>query len=147
MYPIVLQIHNILRWLILLTGLISMIMAYRGWFGKKKWTNTDNILGITLASLSDLQLLIGLVLYGLLSPITKAAFADFGSAMKNDDLRFYAVEHILVMVIALVIIHLGRIKAKKASDDIRKHRTSAIYYTIALVLIIASIPWSRVLFF
>jgi hypothetical protein len=63
--------------------------------------------------------------------------------MKNSALRFYAVEHILLMIIALVLVHIGRSKSKKAVAPWKKHRVAAIYYGIALVLILAAIPWDR----
>jgi hypothetical protein len=64
--------------------------------------------------------------------------------MKNADLRFYVIEHIMVMLIALVLVHIGRSKAKKAHTDISKHKTSAIFYTIGLVLILSRFPWNKI---
>jgi len=145
-YPWFLQSHNLLRWLLLVTALISIIMAYRGWFLKKRWSKTDNILGVTLSSLADLQLLIGLGLYFFLSPFTKPAMKNMAEAMKNAELRFYAVEHLLIMVIAIVVIHIGRTKSKKAETDLARHRLSAIFYSIGLILILSAIPWNRALF-
>jgi len=92
------------------------------------------------------QFLTGVILYAFVSPITKAAFNNFGAAMKNADLRFYAVEHILIMVIALVLVHIGGAKSKKAKTPLAKHRSAAIYYGISLVLILVAIPWDRALF-
>jgi len=146
MYAGLLHSHNGLRWLVLLALLVSIVLAFSGWFGKRNWSKTDNISGLLLVIFMDLQFVIGMVLYAFVSPITKAAFNDFGAAMKNADLRFYAVEHILVMVIALVLVHIGRAKSKKATASIKKHRTSAIFYTISLLLILVSIPWDRALF-
>ena len=93
----------------------------------------------------DIQFLIGMILYAFVSPFTKAAFADFGAAMKNADLRFYAVEHILMMVIALVFVHIGKSKSKKAVASWKKHRAAAIWFGLALVLILVGIPWNRAL--
>ncbi len=80
---------------------------------KKTGKKRDNIAGLLLTIFVDIQFLIGIILYAFVSPITRAAFADFGAAMKNADLRFYAVEHITMMIIALIIIHIGRAKSKK----------------------------------
>ncbi len=93
----------------------------------------------------DLQFLVGILLYAFYSPLTKAAFANFGAAMQNPDLRFYAVEHISMMVIALALVHIGRAKSKKATSPLKKHRSAAIFYTISLILILAAIPWNRAL--
>ena len=111
MYTGLLHTHNLLRWIILFTMLAALILAFTGWFGKKDWTKKDNLAGLLLTLFIDLQLVVGLFLYFFVSPFTKAAFADFGAAMKNSDLRFYAVEHLLLMIIALVLVHIGRIKS------------------------------------
>jgi hypothetical protein len=71
------------------------------------------------------------------------AMADFGAAMKDDSLRFYAVEHISMMLIAVVLVHIGRAKSKKSKTDIEKFRIASIFFLAALVLILAGIPWSR----
>lgn len=145
MYTGLLHTHNLLRWFVLIAFLIVLVMAFRGWFGKKDWTKTDNLMGLLLTIFVDLQLVIGLILYLFVSPFTKAAFADFGAAMKNADLRFYAVEHILIMIVALVLVHIGRVKSKKALISVQKHKKAAIWYGIAFILVLAGIPWDRAL--
>jgi len=144
MYTGFLHLHNTLRWLLLLTILITLAKYLSGWFADKPWTKTDNLLGIIFTSLMDIQLLTGLVLYFFLSPVTKLAFADFGAAMKDSGLRFYAVEHFSLMLIAVVLVHIGRAKSKKIKVDRRKFKTAAIFFLIALVIILGAIPWSRV---
>ncbi len=85
-------------------------------------------------------------MYAFESPITKAAFNDFGAAMQNPMLRFYAVEHILMMVIALVLMHIGRAKSKKDIAPWKRHRSAAIFYSLTLLIILAAIPWDRAIF-
>ena len=144
MYSGFLLLHNMLRWLLLVSLLVTLAKYLAGWMGNKPWKKTDNILGIVFTSMMDLQLLVGLALYIFLSPITKQVFADFGAAMKNDSLRFYAVEHISMMLIAVVLVHIGRAKSKKAKTDVAKFKTASIFFLIALGVILAAIPWSRV---
>jgi Ca2+/Na+ antiporter len=91
----------------------------------------------------DIQLLTGLTLYFFLSPITKIVFSDFGAAMKDSELRFYAVEHFFMMLIAVVLVHIGRAKSKKNKIDRKKFKTAFIFYFIALVIMLAAIPWNR----
>jgi len=143
MYTGFLHLHNTLRWLLLIVIAITIVKYLIGWLGKKPWTKIDNVLGIVFTSLMDLQLLSGLVLYFFLSPVTKLALSDFGAAMKDAGLRFYAVEHITMMVIAIVLVHVGRAKSKKAKTDLSKFKTASIFFLIALVLILAAIPWER----
>jgi ABC-type arginine transport system permease subunit len=143
MYTGLLHTHSMLRWLMLSVLVLALVLAFIGWISNKKWTRLDSISGLLSTIIADLQLLVGLILYFFVSPITKTALSDFGMAMKNADLRFYAVEHFLLMVIAIVLIHVGRSKAKKATIELKKHRISAIYYGISLLLILAGIPWER----
>ncbi len=143
MYTGLLHTHNLFRWLVLLAILAAVIMAFAGWMNKRGWQKSDNLVGLLLMIFMDIQLLVGLILYAFVSPLTKAAFADFGAAMRNADLRFYAVEHILMMIVALVLVHIGRAKSKKALEPWKKHRAAAVYYTISLIVILAAIPWDR----
>ena len=145
MYTGLLHTHNMFRWLVLIALVLAVIFAFAGWFGKKQWSKRDNITGWLLTIFTDIQFLTGIILYAFISPITKVAFADFGAAMKNADLRFYAVEHILMMIVALVFIHVGRSKSKKSTNPVKQHRAAAIFYTIGLLLILAAIPWDRAL--
>ena len=143
MYTGFLHLHDVLRWLLLVSLAVTLVKYLAGWFGNKPWKKTDNILGIVFTSLMDLQLLTGLVLYFFLSPITKLALSDFGGAMKNADLRFYAVEHFAMMLIAVVLVHIGRAKSKKAKTDQGKFKIASIFFLISLVLMVLAIPWDR----
>ncbi|HEY3372072.1 MAG TPA: hypothetical protein VGK10_14550 [Prolixibacteraceae bacterium] len=143
MYSGFLQVHDILRWLLLFVLVITLVKYIAGWMGKHPWKKVDNFLGIAFTSLMDLQLLIGLGLYFFLSPLTEIARADMGAAMKNADLRFYAVEHFAIMLAAVVVVHIGRAKSKKAEYSAGKFKIASIYFLIALALILGGIPWSR----
>jgi hypothetical protein len=132
-----------LRWLLLLSLVTTLVKYLIGWFGNQPWKKTDNLMGIIFTSLMDLQLLVGLVLFFFLSPITKFAFSDFGAAMKDTELRFYAVEHFLMMLIAVVLVHIGRAKSKKAATDAGKFKIATLFYGLALVVMLVAIPWSR----
>ena len=143
MYVGFLHIHDTLRWLLLIGLLITLTRYLAGWLGNKPWKRADNLLGIVVTWLMDLQLVTGLVLYFFLSPITQMALSDFGAAMKNADLRFYAVEHLSLMLIAFVLVHFGRAKSKSAKTDEGKFKAGSIFFLIALMVIFAAIPWSR----
>lgn len=145
-YTVLLHTHNIFRWLVLLALAVSVVLAFSGWFGKRGWKKADNTSGLVLTIFMDTQFLIGIILYAFVSPLTKAAFNNFGAAMQNADLRFYAVEHILIMVIALVLVHIGRAKSRKDIAPWKKHRATAIFYGISLILVLSAIPWDRALF-
>jgi hypothetical protein len=142
MYTGFLHLHDTLRWVLLLSLVTTLVKYLMGWLGNQPWKKTDNLMGVVFTSLMDLQLLVGLVLYFFLSPITQVALDDFGAAMKNPDLRFYAVEHSVMMIVAVALVHIGRAKSKKATSDVAKFRLATIFYSLALVVILAAIPWS-----
>ncbi|MBE2221072.1 MAG: hypothetical protein IAF02_06000 [Anaerolineae bacterium] len=144
MYSFVLATHNIFRWLVLIFGLLAIIKAFIGWSGKKEWKGLDDKLGLGFTISLDVQVLLGLILY-VISPLTRAGFSDMGAAMANSDIRFFLVEHVMMMIVALVLAHIGRSRAKKADTDVSKHKNAAIFYTIAMLLILAAIPWTRTL--
>ena len=145
MYIGLLHTHNLFRWLVFFALILALIFSIIGWAGNKSWTKRNRIAGLALTISMDIQFLLGLVLYAFVSPLTKAAFADFGAAMKNSELRFYAVEHILLMLIALIFVHIGWSKAKNATESRKKHRAATIWFGSAFLLVIAGIPWDRAL--
>jgi len=143
MYPFVLAIHNIFRWLVLIFGVLAVVRALIGWFGKGQWTDLDDKLGLGFTISIDVQFLLGLLLYVFLSPITKSAFANMSAAMSDSATRFFLVEHSVMMLLAIILAHIGRSRAKKADIDIAKFKNAAIFFTIALLIILAAIPWFR----
>lgn len=143
MYSIVLTLHSLIRWLVLLAGLLAAARAIFGWLSNADWISFDNRLGLAFTIGLDVQTLFGLLLYLFLSPITKQAFADFGAAMGDASLRFFALEHIFYMIIALALAHVGRSLSKGAADVRRKHRSAAILFTLSMALILIAIPWDR----
>jgi hypothetical protein len=141
MYPLMLVVHSLLRWVVLAAGLVAFGRALAGIRARRPWTAGDDRAGQVFVGTLDLQLLIGLVLYFGLSPITRAAMQDFGAAMGNSMLRFWAVEHILGMVIAVALAHVGRVRVRKTTDPARRQRLAAMFFGLALILIFATIPW------
>lgn len=141
MYETVLTVHSLLRWVVLLAALVALARAVSGWTGRRAWTTADERAGKRFTIAFDIQFLIGLILYVALSPWTAAAFRDFGAAMGDSVARFWAVEHLFGMFVALALAHIGRARARRASDGVAKHRTSAIFYGLSLVVMLITIPW------
>lgn len=141
-----LVLHNLTRWVVVIAGVLAAAKAILGYINKQSWTPLDNRLGLIFTISFDIQLLLGLILY-IAGPTMQAVWGDFGEAMSVSALRFFAVEHIFIMVISLGLAHMGRSLAKKAPNDTKKHQRAAIFFTLSLVLILAGIPWgSRPLF-
>ncbi|RBL88470.1 hypothetical protein [Chitinophaga flava] len=135
------HLHSILRWAIVLAGLWAVIRAFKGVSGKTPFTAADNKAGLFFMIFCDIQLLVGLLLFFVFSEKAKAGLADMGAAMKNPALRFFTVEHTLMAVIAIALVHIGKSKVKKATSDAQKHKLALIFYSIAFILILALIPW------
>lgn len=142
MYEILLTLHSYLRWIITILAFYVIIKAILGIVNKSEFTNGDSKSGLFFMISCDIQLLVGLILYFWASPITTAAFTDFGAAMKDKELRFWAVEHITGMLIAWLLVHIGRARSKKGTD-LTKHKSSLIFYGLAILIIMATIPWGN----
>jgi uncharacterized membrane protein YozB (DUF420 family) len=140
-YRIVLFLHSWLRWFVVVLGALAVVRSLLGLVRKQPWTDLDNRIGRLLAVCVDAQLLVGLVLYVFLSPVTRRALSDFGGAMSDGALRFWALEHVLMMVVAAVLVHIGRVAIRNAESDRSKHRRALVWYGVALLLILAAIPW------
>jgi len=143
MYEIILAIHNIIRWIALLLLVVVVVRSFIGWFSKREWSETDRKLGKFTTITLDVQLLLGLLLYIFFSSTTKAAFQDFGAAMQVNDLRYFAVDHALLMLLAFFFAHLGSALPKRVENSNVKFRRAAIWFTLALLLILAGMPWAR----
>ncbi len=130
--------HSGLRWLALILLIITIVKSFAGWLGSKPFTLGDKKLALfTLISI-HLQLVLGLVLY--LQLVTNTAF-DFAASMKDPLQRFFSVEHIVGMLAAITLVTIGYSTSKRAATDKLKFKKLAIYFTIALLLIVAMIPW------
>jgi len=140
MYSGTLMVHSWIRWAVVITGVIAVLRAIAGASGRRPWTPADDRAGLLFTIALDVQVLIGLLLYFVLSPFTADALKDFGAAMRSSPLRFWAVEHTFGMVVALALAHYGRVMVRRA-DVSRRHKVAAIFFTLALLIILASIPW------
>jgi hypothetical protein len=120
--------------------IVAIIKAFDGWLNKKEYTGTDNKLSLITLIVVHTQFLVGLVIY-FISPLVQRALSDMGAAMKETTLRFWAVEHIAMMLVAVVLITIGRSSSKKAVDAVIKHKRIALFFLIGLIIILAAIPW------
>jgi hypothetical protein len=126
-----LHAHSGFRWLVIIFLVIAIIKSFIGWFGKKEYDKSDNLVALILLSVTHLQLIFGVIMYFVSDKIV-----SMGIAMKDATLRFWAVEHGFTMLIAITFITLGRILSKKAATSELKFKKGAIFYTLAFVLIL-----------
>ena len=136
----ILVIHNIMRSAILLFGLWTLLNAITGIMSKRAFSTNDNRSNLFFMISCDIQLLLGLALYFSNSWFDKLK-TGMGPVMKNSYDRFFTVEHTIMMILAWVLVHVGRTSVKRASTDAAKHRKMLLFFGLALLLILAAIPW------
>lgn len=132
-------VHNLLRWLVLLFGIWAVLNALVGLSSKKEYVASDKKGGLFFMIFMDIQLLIGLVLY-FVGPWFNYA-KHMGEIMKDSNTRFFTMEHALLMLIAWILVHVGVSSVKNTSASNKKFKKSLIYFGLALILILAAIPW------
>lgn len=136
---ILLVLHDLIRWLILIFAFWTVINAINGMASKKEYTATDGRSNFFFMLGMDIQLLIGLILY--FNNGWFESLKHIGDSMKDPMVRFFTIEHSLMMIIAWILVHAGRVSVKKAATSQRKFKKSLIYFGIALLIILIAIPW------
>jgi len=136
MYATVLILHSWIRWGALITGVGAVLAALNGGAAARaeRW-------GRSLTMMLDLQMLLGLLLYLVVSPNMQMIRANFGEAMQSRQLRFWAMEHITAMVVAVVLAHVGTVLARKASTPSARRTRQLICYGLSTLLMIVATPW------
>jgi uncharacterized membrane protein SirB2 len=130
-------LHSGFRYIVLILLLLAIIRAWADWLGKKPYSEGNRKLNLFAMISLHTQLVFGFVLY-FLSP-----FVQFNSeTMKTHDTRYWTVEHLTGMIIAIVLVTIGHSKSKKAASPEGKHKMIVIFYTLGLVVIIAIIAAS-----
>lgn len=140
MYSFLLHAHSGIRYLVLLAALIVLVKSVIGWLGNTPYTKFDKIIAPSYVGLMHLQFLLGLILY-FISPFVTYNMGERVS-------RYWSVEHIAMMVLAVVAAQAGRSISKKASDSQVKFRFQTVFFGISILLILvalASMPGRGIL--
>ncbi len=138
MYTGLLHTHSALRYIVLILLVAVIIIAISGLVKKRPFSGLDNRMSLFLFIATHVQLLVGLLLYIL--SYTNEGMVRFNSeTMSNPMIRYFTVEHVIMMLIAVVLITLGRTGMKKLSDDRAKHRRLLVFNTIALLIIVGTV--------
>lgn len=143
MYTTIQFIHSYWAYLVLLIVVLATFNAVVGYFSKKEYGANDFRISLFALIVTHIQLLIGLILY-FVSPLGLQSMTNngMGAVMKDSTLRLYAIEHPFIMILTVVFITIGYSKHKKKLVSSGKFKILAIFYTIALVLMLSRIPWS-----
>lgn len=140
MYTGLKHLHSYFAYLLLAALVFSIVYTIIQFVGKKSFTEKVRKVALIGFIATHLQLLIGLILY-LISPVGLSNFS--GEAMSDSLSRLYILEHPIMMLLGIVLVTVGYIKAKKPGDDARRFRTVIIYYGLGLILMLSRIPWSE----
>jgi uncharacterized membrane protein YidH (DUF202 family) len=140
MYTGLNHLHSSFRYLVLLFLILAVADAAMAVTSGKGFTKKSKLFSLLGLIFSHIQLVVGLVMY-FMSPWFSALTNNAKEVMANPQARFFAVEHISMMIIAIALITVGYSRAKRQEDDKRKSKTILIFYGIGLVLIFAMIPW------
>ncbi|WP_425147143.1 hypothetical protein [Deinococcus sp.] len=143
MYLVVLTLHNLLRWLVLLGAVYLLARLLPGLSGHRTWTRQDARAAQIYTGLMDTQLLVGLALYLGVSPYMQGILNNFGAALKGSETRFFAVEHVTGMLLAVAFAHAGNVLYKRQASDAGKFRSAALWFGLSLLCVLALIPWWR----
>lgn len=140
MFPILLFFHSIFRWLVMGSLLYATYRAYHGYFNKVPFTKTDNSLRHWTATITHIQLILGIIIYSK-SDTVKSLFRGISKADHITEPIFFGIIHISIMLSAIIVITIGSDRAKRQSAGHEKFRTMLIWFSIALALIFIAIPW------
>lgn len=136
LYSPLLTLHSLLRWLVLALAVLAVLRAALGLLGGRAWRPWDDKLGLGLFVSVDVQVLAGVALWILY-------LRQVGFDMANPAARQMLLEHPLTMFVALGLVHMGRARSKRATEDRGRFKAALIFYGLALALILIMIPWDR----
>jgi len=145
LYTFTFKIHIVISTITLLSGLATVILAGQGWAGKRPFSKADGVVSLVFNIALYLQLILGFIIYFTLRTSLEGPFWEVPNTENDASLRFWAIEHIALMIFALFLTQLGRIFIRKSTSAVRKFKASLFYNGAALFLILFSV--SVALFF
>lgn len=127
--------HSLLRWLALVSVGLAGLIALRGWLMQRPIIVWERTLAIVAMSLCHLQVVVGLILYGI-------RFKRYVPPSFNaSEITFWKYEHVAIMLLAVILVTVGRVLSKRAMTESAKWKYIAIFYLIAFLLFCWAIPW------
>jgi len=120
-----------MRWAAIVTGVLATATAFGSLSGAK-----NNRWAVFFTISLDVQFLLGIILL-----LTLNVFSDFGATMRDPIARFYAVEHETIMIVAIALAHIGRVRARKAATPAAARTQSLIFYGLSTLLLLVGTPW------
>jgi heme A synthase len=142
MYDTIQFLHSYWAYLVLVILILATFNALIKFFGDKEFNANDFRISLFALIVTHIQLLLGIILFFATDYISKIQDMGMGEIMKSADWRSRIIEHPLTMIIAIALITIGYSKHKKKLTSKPKFKVLAIFYTLALILVLAKIPWN-----
>lgn len=142
MYSGLLGLHSLLRWILIIFLIINIIRVNVE--ADEEFNAVDNKWSLRLLITAHINLVIGLLQYFFGEKGLQIIFQEkytMRDVMKSSGLRFWTIEHPTMMILAIVLITISHAKSKKIGNPLKKHRLMSILYILALLVIIAGVPW------
>lgn len=140
MHQTLLVLHSINRYLVLISLLYAIVIAWNGLRSNKIFSESNNRARHLTATIAHIQLMLGLCLY-FISPIVKFnVFEGPGNDIVSEH-TFFRYIHLVLMVISVIIITIGAAKAKRMDTNRLKFKTMLLWYSISLLIILIAVPW------
>jgi len=138
-FSLIKAIHTFISTNFLVIAVWLFIRSYKGAFLKKAYVRLDKLLSLGFVIFLYLQLFFGLILFSNLGSSLGSNYLNALNADKEVSKRLWPIEHIVLMLFALLIANLGLIITINTKSDRSKHLNTLIYYSISLSLILISL--------
>ena len=141
MYTGLLHLHSTLRWVVLILLVLMIVRSWMGRSGNRTWNEGDRKSALFLMIACHIQLAIGLYQWFTRWGLPQIQELGMAAAMKNAGIRFFAIEHTVGMIAAIVLATMAYSYSKKSVEDSAKYNRLFLYYALTFILIMVFIPW------
>lgn len=141
MYASLLALHSLVRWAVVAAVVQALAVSWAGWISRRPYAPLGRRSAAIATAALDAQILLGLALYFLASPITRAALSAPGPALGEPEARYWMLEHPILGLTAAALAHVGSVRARRALADGDRWWQAAVFSTAAAVVVAAAVPW------
>ncbi|MFB6453895.1 hypothetical protein ACE38W_01390 [Chitinophaga sp. Hz27] len=140
MYSALVFLHSYIRWMVVLSIAYAIFRAARGYYLRRPFTATDNAVRHWTSTIAHIQLIAGMTVYTQ-SPVVKYFWQNKSTAVADFSVTFYALLHLILMILAITILTIGSAMAKRKATGHEKFKTMLIWFSIAFIIIFLAVPW------
>lgn len=138
MYQIIQPIHSYLAYLTLFLLAFATINGIAGSSSQRAFEEKHARINKFALIATHTMFLLGII---LLVTSAKVDFANLKATMGDPFRRLYTIEHPTINLIAVILVTIGNARVKRAVGNGKKFKQTAIFFGLALILILTRIPW------